>query len=192
MTNHVKQLEERLEIYRSKDTDKLTIQTFKELGTDKAYHICTFKQKELVPNVSQRGLPGESNTVLRVCVGLDILACIKGYSTTDKGWEDDSFKRGYFKRKNQLQKDLGEIGNSKSQLERQVSKYHNKTEHYYLLASKRYDFKENINKYAANVPHLMLYPKHGVINYSSVSKVVIGGDRNIAIENKQKPSFTKW
>lgn len=89
MTNHVKQLEERLEIYRSKDTDKLTIQTFKELGTDKAYHICTFKQKELVPNVSQRGLPGESNTVLRVCVGLDILACIKGYSTTDNLLTDE-------------------------------------------------------------------------------------------------------
>ena len=114
-------------------------------------------------------------------------ACIKMLdSITGKDWENDSFKRNYFKQRYDTQIELSEIGNSKFELEKQITKFHGKTEHFYLLASKRKDFQDNITKYAANVPHVKLYPKFGIVKISSVSKVVIGEDRN------RQPIYSKW
>ena len=117
-------------------------------------------------------------------------------STTDENWEDDSFKRTFFKTKYDLQIRLGEIGNGRVKLEKQIIKYHNQTEHYYRLASKRSDFKENITKYAANVPHVMMYPKSGTVKIESVNIVTIGNDTRKQIKLAQEslivPVWSKW
>ena len=43
-----------------------------------------------------------------------------------------------------------------------------------LAASKRKDFDENITKYVASVPYLMIYPSKGEIMIESTERVTVG------------------
>lgn len=74
----------------------------------------------------------------------------------------------------------GEIGYGSDRLEKLVRTYNrqypNATEEGYLKAVRRSDFKLNRMKYAANVPHLMIYPEGGRIEVGRINKVVIGSD----------------
>lgn len=108
---------------------------------------------------------------------------IKLLDNTD--WIDtDEFLLEYKKKLNALKKEWKEIGHSKKDLEEQIKLYKGKTLDYYIKARKRRDYEENKFKYAANVPHSMIYPKSGIIEYESVSKIIIGP--------KTKPNYVKW
>lgn len=98
---------------------------------------------------------------------------IKKLDETD--WIDsDEFFQQYMKEKKRMAEANNEIGESRSELEKQIKKYKGKTEAYYIQASKRDDFDENITKYAAYVPHVMLYPEHGKVTYITYSLVKVG------------------
>lgn len=70
----------------------------------------------------------------------------------------------------------GEIGYSRAGLEKQIKQHVGGTELAYIAASSRDDFEHGRNKYAASVPHLMIYPRSGEIPVRKVFKLKIGDD----------------
>lgn len=78
---------------------------------------------------------------------------------------------------NKKSKEWKELGTSKKDLLDQIKLNKGKTELGYKRAFNRPDFEDGKMLYAANVPHLMVYPKTGEIRFESVNKLVIGGDK---------------
>lgn len=70
----------------------------------------------------------------------------------------------------------GEVGDTRTRLKAQIRKNTGITAACYVAASAREDFQDGYNKYAANVPHLMLYPKDGKIVVREVNELKIGSD----------------
>lgn len=70
----------------------------------------------------------------------------------------------------------GEAGRSRTRLKIQISKNTGITASCFIAASQRDDFHYGYNKYAANVPHLMLYPEGGKIIVREVNELKIGSD----------------
>lgn len=68
----------------------------------------------------------------------------------------------------------GEYGDDVSKLKLQVKNNQGNIANNFLRASQREDFKENFSKYAASVPHLMVYPETGEIRYELMNLVTIG------------------
>ena len=108
----------------------------------------------------------------------------------------DEFLFEYKRNLNKLKRQSGEIGNNLSGLKSQISKYKGKTKNFYIAASERIDFKDNFNKYAANVPHVMVYPKSGTVNIELINQVIVGTDSRkhlkISQESLDKPNWTTW
>ena len=114
---------------------------------------------------------------------------VETLSKTDWVYTDE-FKIKYMRNKHKEMKEMGEIGNGIKNLETQINKYKGKTEDYYLKASKQYDFEDNIKKYAASVPHVMLYPSGGSIKIETTSKCIVGKDeREIISASVDKNHF---
>lgn len=70
----------------------------------------------------------------------------------------------------------GEAGVSQTKLKIQIGKNTGLTASCFIAASQREDFHYGYNKYAANVPHLMLYPEGGQIIVREVNELKIGSD----------------
>ena len=68
----------------------------------------------------------------------------------------------------------GEQGIGRSKLEQQIKQNAGNTGNNYIKASERDDFEFGRNKYAANVPHLMLYPPEGKIKITQINSLIIG------------------
>jgi hypothetical protein len=68
----------------------------------------------------------------------------------------------------------GEYGNDRSKLFLQAKKNSGNLTTNFLKAAQREDFKDNFRKYAASVPHLMMYPEDGTVRYEIMSLVTIG------------------
>ena len=71
---------------------------------------------------------------------------------------------------------LGYIGKGNKALELAVvnNKLLNRTGYYYDLLKSRPNFDKIKNKYAATVPHVMLYPSTGIVRPFKIQQVVIG------------------
>ncbi len=65
------------------------------------------------------------------------------------------------------------IGHSNKELEECCRKFLGKTRSFFEQIKSRPNYGEIKYKYAATVPHLMLYPKDGVIYYQTKGKIVI-------------------
>jgi hypothetical protein len=116
---------------------------------------------------------------------------IKTLDATD--WIDtDEFLIEYLAKKSEMKKHLGETGTGISNLDKQILKYSGRTDEFYNAASKRKDFEYNITKYAASVPHVMIYPKEGSIKYESVDKVIVGTSRRKILAVESLPQWRKW
>jgi hypothetical protein len=70
----------------------------------------------------------------------------------------------------------GEIGRSRKGLELQIVENGGHLDKAFLKAYNRADFEENRMKYAANVPHVMIYPKGGEIEVIGVNSLTIGNN----------------
>lgn len=75
-----------------------------------------------------------------------------------------------------MQLKWGEVGETRTKLKEQIRKNVGYTQSCFILAGQRYDFQDGYNKYAANVPHLMLYPDSGIIVIREVYELKIGSD----------------
>lgn len=89
---------------------------------------------------------------------------------------------------------MGELGRSKTKLLRQMRLNKGKISNYFEKAFRSTDFEDNREKYAANVPHLMLYPKVGMAKVSAIKKVVLGDDRRygLPLSSESFPISTTW
>ncbi len=93
----------------------------------------------------------------------------------DEGPEWDKWIAKFKCRRLRLLKEAGLVGIGLDKLIEQVNKFEGLTEENFRKA-KSYIYmtdEDRYHKYAASVPHLMLYPDSGVINYQSVKKVKI-------------------
>lgn len=97
--------------------------------------------------------------------------------------ETEEFLFEYLKEKYKTSLVMGETGRGIQKLQNQIQKYKGKTEYFYLQASKRNDFEENIDKYAAKVPHVMTYPTLGFVKIDKVFKCVVGSDKRELFKN---------
>lgn len=80
----------------------------------------------------------------------------------------------WFKQRYEEQRKAGEVGTNHSVLKKQVYTYQGKTRDFFIRATQRKEFADYRLKYAANVPHLMLYPESGCVDYASVKTVKVG------------------
>ena len=65
------------------------------------------------------------------------------------------------------------LGKGSSELTRGSKPFINKTQQYFINAPKIKGWIEQSNKYAAYVPHVMIYPSSGEIDYEEVSSIKI-------------------
>lgn len=76
-----------------------------------------------------------------------------------------------------MQKKYGEVGFNKADFQAFLKTLpRDVTRHGYLVAKARDDFDWGYNKYAANVPHVMLYPSTGIVPVREVFELTIGDD----------------
>ena len=68
---------------------------------------------------------------------------------------------------------LSEQGSGLDNLINAIKKYKGRTKEYFEKATKRHDFEEMKRLYAANVPHIFLYPSKGIIQVSEHNKITL-------------------
>jgi hypothetical protein len=68
---------------------------------------------------------------------------------------------------------LSEQGSGLDNLINAIKKYKGRTKEYFEKATKRHDFEEMKRLYAANVPHIFLYPSEGIIQVSEHNKITL-------------------
>lgn len=94
----------------------------------------------------------------------------------DLYYNDDIDTATYLLKLKEVTDSLGYIGNGNAALELAVekNKLKGKTEHFYNLLRSRPNYDKIKNKYAATVPHVMLYPSLGVARPFKIQQVGIG------------------
>lgn len=80
----------------------------------------------------------------------------------------------YYKQLSEMIVKLGLVGKNNQSLEDALVHFQGKTGEYFDLLKTRPNFQDLIKKYAATVPHLMIYPVTGTIKVNSVSQVTLG------------------
>lgn len=89
---------------------------------------------------------------------------------------DPAFARQYFRDRARRTRHNRTNGTRYLDLLEQIRKYQGTTKEHYRKAVLRDDWYENRLKYAANVPHLMVYPKGGEVSYFEIRELTIGSD----------------
>ena len=86
---------------------------------------------------------------------------------------DNYSDKEWIKLKNKITQENGYTSNTPEELINAISKNIGSVRDAYIQLPHRLNFQDIKLKYAATVPHLMIYPKSGMDNVTSVSKVVI-------------------
>lgn len=86
---------------------------------------------------------------------------------------DDAEQQTFFQKLAEAQKAHGEIGSTVAQLRSCIRKFAGLTRKAYLALPGQPNWSEIKNKYAATVPHVMLYPEGGEVTVTDVEKVVV-------------------
>jgi len=89
----------------------------------------------------------------------------------------------YYVRLKAAYDEKGYVGTTVRELEHCVKMFQGKTREFFKQVPKRKNYDEIKTKYAPTVPHLMVYLKHGVVEYSEVKKVVMGKRGELAAEH---------
>lgn len=112
----------------------------------------------------------------------------------ENNWVEDNPKllRKYLRELDILQREWGELASDLGLLKKQIREHSGKTEKFYKEASLRSDFEEGRKKYAANVPHLMIYPKSGRVRYLETNEVIIGSDARKPIYHRDPLTSFMW
>lgn len=86
----------------------------------------------------------------------------------------DMPEKEWDKMHDEKRKAAGEFGNNKDELVKAASPMIGVSRELYKKMPSRDNWDEIQDLYAATVPHVMLYPKGGIVNYDNVKQVVIG------------------
>lgn len=97
----------------------------------------------------------------------------------ENNWVDDNpaLLKEWIALENRTAIELGEKGRGRTNLERQASINVGRTADFYKAFAVHPDFEFGKRKYAANVPHVMLYPPKGAIEVREIKSLTIGNDR---------------
>lgn len=114
-------------------------------------------------------------------------------------WDDpktdtDEFFTLYMQGKNARKLRLGEQGKGVANLVKHARQFVGGTERAYLANKQlsKEDQESIKGKYAANVPHVMLYPKKGKIKYITTSSVVVGRVDTESSKSVNPVSLFSW
>ena len=102
------------------------------------------------------------------------------HKLSDKIWD---------RRLEALEKELGYIGEPKEALTKAIELNLGKTRNAYIWIRQSPYWEEVKFKYAAYVPHLMIYPKSGRIDYKEKRRVIVGNGAVPVIKN---PTYSQW
>ena len=105
--------------------------------------------------------------------------------------DDPAILKKWLKLADMMQREWGELGNDPKILRNQIQLNSGKILEYYKAAVLDEDFEYNKMKYAANVPHLMLYPIDGEVKFDHVNSLVMGSDKRTPVV-KVKPPSRNW
>lgn len=136
----------------------------------------------------------ESNIVYNIVETPADFKAMNSINWNDPKANTDAFFILYMQGKNTRKFKSGEQGRGVANLVKHAKQFVGGTERAYL-ANKKLSKKEQENfknMYAANVPHVMLYPKKGKIKYTKASHVVVG---RVATENSKSVlpvSLSSW
>lgn len=102
-------------------------------------------------------------------------------------WIPDSleFTTKYIRDQEERKRKNGEVGTDLSTFLKQIRLYKGKTKDFYVKAARRGDRKHNEYKYASGVPHVMLYPNDGFVEFRTINRVTIGYDRRTEVFKKR-------
>lgn len=95
-------------------------------------------------------------------------------------------KKRYFVAKAALKTKLGDSGEGNSDFEKAAAQFVGSTRAAYITATKNAS-EESLMRYAANVPHVMLYPERGVVRLLKPARAV-----KIAKSSKGAPKWLNW
>lgn len=122
-------------------------------------------------------------------------AILKRYDefSIERNWteKDPVILKDWMLLENQLMREFGLYGESRSSLERVIPQFDKGISEYYIRASQREDFADNKYKYASCVPHLMLYPPSGIVNPTSVNQLILGTDKRTSVSIPTIPSWLR-
>lgn len=97
----------------------------------------------------------------------------------------------YYKERDKVDKKNKYEGTSLKDLESLVHRFQGTTREYFKKIPSYPNYEEIKTKYAPCVPHFMIYPETGIVNYSECNKVTLGKNRKIAKED-HIPLISKW
>lgn len=109
-------------------------------------------------------------------------------------WVDtDEFFAAFMKERKVIKQALGELGRGQVELDRQIKRFQGSTEKFYRLAKNLPDWELHRTKYAANVPHVMIYADNGRIPVREINQLIIGSDRRDPVNvNVEQLLSLKW
>lgn len=109
----------------------------------------------------------------------------------DHNWveEDPVLHAKFLKELEKLEVQWGEVGHSLAGLKKQIDKNVGGTKQAFIDAAARADFEEGRQRYATNVPHVMVYPKSGRVAFIELNRVTIGSDSRTRIVQLPPTSF---
>ena len=84
---------------------------------------------------------------------------------------DPAIYATYHRHLNDRRRQVGEIGSGKRELEKAIKPYLGKTREAYM--NRPVQDEEDFQKYAAHVPHLMIYPEKGYVKVKSQTPVTL-------------------
>ena len=88
-------------------------------------------------------------------------------------YDNDIDDTEFYRLLNKLNRDHGYIGEGVRDFMKPYRRFKGATKKYFLRANTYPDWESNKTKYAANVPHVMLYPASGTVSVLKTSEVII-------------------
>lgn len=136
------------------------------------FHQCWFNGNTMIEHIVDTA-DLDTRVIYRIVETPDKLQYLDSLEKTD---DNPDWLKDYYLNLNTIQERNGELGTLRVDLEKQIQIFVGTTSFFYREARKRPDWEENKLKYAACVPHVMLYPSQGRIPVRERYRIVIGED----------------
>lgn len=111
---------------------------------------------------------------------------------TELRYNDSISVEEYHKRLAIINKELNYEGTTIAELEKACTRLKGTTRSYFKLLPERRDFEEIRDKYAATVPHLMIYLEDRQLTPISIKEVVVKGEKEKLTFRRETRSYTEW
>lgn len=111
---------------------------------------------------------------------------------TELLYDDSVDDKEYYRKMALINEEFNYEGRSVDELEKACSHLKGTTKTYFKLLPKRRNFDEIKNKYAATVPHLMIYLEDRQITPFSIKEVFVKGEKENLSIRKESRGYSNW